>query len=70
MDVFLCRFHASMKDLEMLMRNLINAVFKTVYTIEEGVRLLDIFRPMATREVSFRNTHTHTHTMHYSSTIF
>ncbi|XP_062240587.1 dynein axonemal heavy chain 2 [Platichthys flesus] len=44
------KFHALVKDLEMLMRNLINSVFKTVNTIEEGVRLLDIFRPMSTRE--------------------
>ncbi|KAM9836557.1 LOW QUALITY PROTEIN: dynein axonemal heavy chain 2 [Aulostomus maculatus] len=44
------RFLALVKDLEMMMQNLINSVFKTVNTVEEGVRLLDIFRPMSTRE--------------------
>ncbi|XP_042256267.1 dynein axonemal heavy chain 2 [Thunnus maccoyii] len=44
------RFRALIKDLEMMMQNLINSVFKTVNTVEEGVRLLDIFRPMSTRE--------------------
>ncbi|XP_044040597.1 dynein axonemal heavy chain 2-like isoform X2 [Siniperca chuatsi] len=44
------RFRALVKDLEMMMQNLISSVFKTVNTVEEGVRLLDIFRPMSTRE--------------------
>ncbi|XP_027143976.1 dynein heavy chain 2, axonemal isoform X2 [Larimichthys crocea] len=44
------RFRALIKDLEMMVQNLISSVFKTVYTVEEGVRLLDIFRPISTRE--------------------
>ncbi|KAK2862755.1 hypothetical protein Q5P01_002288 [Channa striata] len=44
------KFRALVKDLETSMQNLINSVFKTVNTVEEGVRLLDTFRPMATRE--------------------
>ncbi|XP_028992315.1 dynein axonemal heavy chain 2 isoform X2 [Betta splendens] len=44
------RFQSLVKDLEMMMQNLISSVFKTVTTVEEGVRLLDIFRPLSTRE--------------------
>ncbi|XP_070849918.1 dynein axonemal heavy chain 2 [Chaetodon trifascialis] len=44
------RFRVLVKDLEVRMQNLIISVFKTVHTVEEGVRLLDIFRPMSTRE--------------------
>uniref|UniRef100_A0A8P4KIS1 Dynein axonemal heavy chain 2 n=1 Tax=Dicentrarchus labrax TaxID=13489 RepID=A0A8P4KIS1_DICLA len=50
------RFHALVKDLEMMMQNLISSVFKTVNTVEEGVRLLDVFRPMSTREAIKRTT--------------
>uniref|UniRef100_A0A3P8VN13 Dynein axonemal heavy chain 2 n=1 Tax=Cynoglossus semilaevis TaxID=244447 RepID=A0A3P8VN13_CYNSE len=48
-------FNALIKELEMRMQNLINSVFKMVKTVEEGVRLLDVFRPMSTQEV-FKST--------------
>ncbi|XP_039997326.1 dynein heavy chain 2, axonemal [Xiphias gladius] len=44
------KFRALVKDLEMMMQNLISSMFKTVNTVEEGVRLLDVFKPMSTRE--------------------
>ncbi|XP_055012614.1 dynein axonemal heavy chain 2 [Boleophthalmus pectinirostris] len=44
------RFGALIKDQEVTAQNLINSVFKTVNTVAEGVRLLDIFRPMSSRE--------------------
>ncbi|XP_068166166.1 dynein axonemal heavy chain 2 [Antennarius striatus] len=44
------KFRALVKDLELMMKNLINLVFQTVYSVEEGVRILDIFRPVSTRE--------------------
>ncbi|XP_060896803.1 dynein axonemal heavy chain 2-like [Labrus mixtus] len=50
------KFRAVVKDLEMMMQNLISSIFKTVNTVEEGVRLLDIFRPMSTREAIRRTT--------------
>ncbi|XP_070711337.1 dynein axonemal heavy chain 2 [Pempheris klunzingeri] len=50
------RFRALVKDLEMRMQNLISSLFKTVNTVEEGARLLDIFRPMSTRETIKRTT--------------
>ncbi|XP_042367999.1 dynein axonemal heavy chain 2 [Plectropomus leopardus] len=50
------KFRALVKDLEMSMQNLINSVFKTIYTVEEGLRLLDIFRPVSTREAIKRTT--------------
>ncbi|KAF1380471.1 hypothetical protein PFLUV_G00164080 [Perca fluviatilis] len=49
------KFRTLIKELQMKMQNLINSVFKTVNTVEEGVRLLDIFRPMSTRE-AFKRT--------------
>ncbi|XP_074478915.1 dynein axonemal heavy chain 2 [Sebastes fasciatus] len=50
------KFRALVKGLEMMTQNLINSVFKTVNTVEEGVRLLDIFRPISTREAIRRTT--------------
>lgn len=58
--VWIHRFQALVKDLEMMMQNLIHSVFKTVNTVEEGVRLLDDFRPMSTREVSVSQAQTQT----------
>lgn len=37
----------------MMMQNLIDSVFKTVNTVEEGVRLLHIFIPLSTRKVRY-----------------
>ncbi|XP_045920170.1 dynein axonemal heavy chain 2 isoform X2 [Micropterus dolomieu] len=50
------RYRALVKDLKMMMQNLISSVFKTVNTVEEGLRLLDIFRPMSTQEPIKRTT--------------
>ncbi|KAK9521280.1 hypothetical protein VZT92_021099 [Zoarces viviparus] len=50
------QYRAVVKDLEMKTMNLINSVFKTVYTVEEGVRLLYIFRPICSREAIKRTT--------------
>ncbi|KAM7377518.1 hypothetical protein PAMA_014021 [Pampus argenteus] len=50
------KFRALVKDLEMMMQILVNSVFKTVNTVEEGVWLLDIFRPMSTRKAIKRTT--------------
>ncbi|XP_075968107.1 dynein axonemal heavy chain 2 [Anarhichas minor] len=50
------QYRAVLKDLEMKMLNLINSVFKTVYTVEEGVWLLYIFRPICSREAIKRTT--------------
>ncbi|KAK7909360.1 hypothetical protein WMY93_014044 [Mugilogobius chulae] len=44
------RFGALIKDLEMTAQNLINSVFEPVNLVDEGVRLLDTFRPMSSRE--------------------
>uniref|UniRef100_A0A8C2ZK56 Dynein axonemal heavy chain 2 n=1 Tax=Cyclopterus lumpus TaxID=8103 RepID=A0A8C2ZK56_CYCLU len=50
------QFCAVVKDLEMMMVNLINSVFKTVYQVEEGVRLLFRFKPICSREAIRRTT--------------
>ncbi|CAJ1086733.1 dynein heavy chain 2%2C axonemal-like [Xyrichtys novacula] len=44
------RFKAVVQDVEMIMRDLIRRIFRTVSRFEEGVRLLDIFRPFSSRE--------------------
>lgn len=47
-----CRFRAGIKDLEVMMTNVISSAFDTVTTVEQGVELLDIFMHLSTREVS------------------
>lgn len=46
-----CRFRAGIKDLEVMMTNVISSAFDTVTTVEQGVELLDIFMHLSTREV-------------------
>ncbi|KAF7654720.1 hypothetical protein LDENG_00065830, partial [Lucifuga dentata] len=43
-------FCARVKDLEMMMRILITSAFDMMSTVEEGLRLLNIFKPMSSRE--------------------
>ena len=45
------RFRAGIKDLEVMMTNVISSAFDTVTTVEQGVELLDIFMHLSTREV-------------------
>ncbi|XP_048885226.1 dynein axonemal heavy chain 2 [Brienomyrus brachyistius] len=44
------RFRAAVKDLEVMMQDLINTGFETVRSVEEGVWLLDVFQDLADRE--------------------
>ncbi|XP_030042289.1 dynein axonemal heavy chain 2 [Microcaecilia unicolor] len=44
------RFRAGVKDLEVMMQNLITSAFETVEDTEQGVELLDVFHHLATRE--------------------
>uniref|UniRef100_A0A672FP66 Dynein axonemal heavy chain 2 n=1 Tax=Salarias fasciatus TaxID=181472 RepID=A0A672FP66_SALFA len=44
------RFCVTIKGLEVQTKELMTSVFKTANTFEEGVRLVDIFRPMSVRE--------------------
>ncbi|XP_077357601.1 dynein axonemal heavy chain 2 isoform X2 [Festucalex cinctus] len=48
------RFRAFLKDLDIMLQNLITSVFKTVNSVEEGLRLMDIFKPISARK-SIRN---------------
>jgi hypothetical protein len=41
-----------MKDLEVMMQNVISSAFETVTTVEGGVEVLDVFMHLASREVS------------------
>lgn len=40
-----------MKDLEVMMQNLIMSAFDTVITVEDGVNILEVFMHAAVREV-------------------
>ncbi|ESP04959.1 hypothetical protein LOTGIDRAFT_184938 [Lottia gigantea] len=44
------RFRAGIKDLEVMMQNVISSAFDTVTTVESGVELLDIFMHLKSRE--------------------
>ncbi|XP_053575482.1 dynein axonemal heavy chain 2 [Bombina bombina] len=44
------RFRAGVKDLEVMMQNLINTAFETVRGVKQGVELLDVFHSMSSRE--------------------
>ncbi|XP_048588102.1 dynein axonemal heavy chain 2 isoform X2 [Nematostella vectensis] len=44
------RFRAGVKDLEVMVQNLIASAFETVTTVKEGVEILDIFQHLSTRE--------------------
>ncbi|XP_035375794.1 dynein heavy chain 2, axonemal [Electrophorus electricus] len=44
------RFRAGVKDLEVMMQNLITSAFETVSSVEEGVQLLDVFQHLSARE--------------------
>ncbi|XP_040202767.1 dynein heavy chain 2, axonemal [Rana temporaria] len=44
------RFRASVKDLEVMMQNLIMTAFETVRSAEQGAELLDIFHHLSARE--------------------
>ncbi|XP_076026906.1 dynein axonemal heavy chain 2 [Genypterus blacodes] len=50
------RFCACVKDLEMMLKILINFAFDVTSTVEEGLRLLNIFKPMSQREAIKRTT--------------
>ena len=51
------KYRAGVKDLEVMLQNVINAGFETITTIQEGVELLDVFTQYINREV-----HVHVHT--------
>ncbi|MCI4377271.1 hypothetical protein PGIGA_G00201730 [Pangasianodon gigas] len=44
------RFRSAVKELELMMQNLINTAFMTVKTVEHGVQLLDLFHHFSARE--------------------
>ncbi|EKX36467.1 hypothetical protein GUITHDRAFT_97557 [Guillardia theta CCMP2712] len=43
-------FKSGVKDLEMMMQNVITSAFETVSTVEQGLRMLEAFHHMAKRE--------------------
>lgn len=44
------RFRAGVKDLEVMVQNLICSAFETITTVQEGVEILDIFQHLSSRE--------------------
>ena len=45
------RFKAGVKDLEVMVQNVINSGFTTISSIQEGVEFLEVFAHLTTREV-------------------
>ena len=45
------RFRAGVKELEVMMQNIINSSFATITTVQEGVEVLEVFSHLITREV-------------------
>ncbi|XP_065104586.1 dynein axonemal heavy chain 2-like [Paramisgurnus dabryanus] len=52
------RFRSEVKDLEVMMQNLISSAFETVKSVEEGVQLLDVFKHLSEREAIKRTIDT------------
>ena len=46
------KFKSGLKDLEVMVQNVINSGFDTITTIQEGVELLEVFAHLTTREVN------------------
>ncbi|XP_078057018.1 dynein axonemal heavy chain 2 [Mustelus asterias] len=44
------RFRSAIKDLEVMMQNLISSSFETMTTVQQGVEFLDVFQPLSNRE--------------------
>lgn len=49
------KYRAGVKDLEVMLQNVINAGFESITTVQEGVELLDVFTEFTTREVRKRH---------------
>ena len=45
------KFRTGTKELEVMVQNLINGIFSTIATVQEGVEILEIFSDMDSREV-------------------
>ena len=45
------KFRTGTKELEVMVQNVINGIFATVTTIQEGVEILEVFSDMGSREV-------------------
>ena len=45
------KFRTGTKELEVMVQNLINGIFSTITTVQEGVEILEIFSDMGSREV-------------------
>lgn len=48
------RFFSGVKDLEIMMKNVVNMALESVTTIQQGVEVLDIFAHLQSREVCER----------------
>ena len=46
------KFRSGLKDLEIMVQNVINSGFRTITSVQEGVQLLEVFAHFTTREVS------------------
>ena len=47
------KYRSGVKDLEVMLQNVINAGFANITTVQEGVELLDVFTQFISREVQY-----------------
>ena len=50
--VLYLRFRSGVKDLEVMVQNVISSAFESLSRVEEGVEILDVFHHFSAREVS------------------
>lgn len=50
------RFRSGVKDLEVMVQNVISSAFESISRVEEGVDILDVFHHLSAREVLLRQT--------------
>lgn len=71
---FIVRFQTEMKDLELMVQNIILTAFETVTTVAGSVELLDIFSHLSSREVQSANyffiSYVHNHSLMNTRTCF
>jgi hypothetical protein len=50
------RFRTGVKDLEVMVQNIISSAFESLSRVEEGVEILDVFHHFSAREASNERT--------------
>ena len=51
------KFRSGLKDLEVMVQNVINTAFMSITTVQEGVEFLEVFAHLTSREVSLTDAY-------------